>query len=306
MPNMYSKERIVLASHKKRIDYTGYLYILPAFLFILAFSVIPIIMTSFYSLNKFNIIQPMKYIGLNNYSKLFRDPFVTASIRNTIIYVAIVVPLQTILALLIAALITSRRKNNSWTGFVKSSLFIPVISSMVLIGTLWKMMYNPQVGFINQFLSLFEIPPVNWLGSKNLALFSVCIVSIWKDVGYFLVIYIAAIMDIPITLYEAGRVDGASWIKQFIYITLPMLKPITFLVVTLGTIWSFQVFDLVYIMTGGGPGTATVTLVSTIYNVAFREYSMGYACSIAMFLFLIIIVISLVQKLTLSDGRKEM
>lgn len=294
-----------MASSRKRIDYSGYLYILPAFLFIIVFSVIPIIMTFFYSFNRFNIIQPMKYIGLNNYIKLLRDPFVIASIRNTLIYVAIVVPLQTIFALIIAALITSRKKGGSWTGFVKSALFIPVISSMVLIGTLWKMMYNPQVGFINQFLSLFSISPVNWLGSKNLALFSVCIVSIWKDVGYFLVIYIAAILDIPVTLYEASRVDGANWGKQFFYITLPMLKPITFLVVTLGTIWSFQVFDLVYIMTGGGPGTATVTLVSTIYNVAFREYSMGYACSIAMFLSLIIIVISLIQKLTLSDGRKE-
>lgn len=288
---------------KKRIDCTGYLYILPAFLFILIFAVIPIFMSAYYSLNKFNIIQPMKYLGLENYSKMFKDPFVKASIRNTLVYAAIVVPCQTFLSLLIAVLITSR-KRNMWTGFIKSSLFIPVISSMVLIGTLWKMMYNPQVGLINQFLSIFNIDPVNWLGSKNLALFSVCIVSIWKNVGYFMVIYIAAIMDIPSVLYEAGRVDGANGLKQFFYITLPMLKPITYLVVTLGTIWSFQVFDLVYTMTGGGPGTSTVTLVSTIYNVAFREYNMGYACAIAIMLFAIIIVISIIQKLILSDSRK--
>ncbi len=246
----------------------------------------------------------MKFIGLENYNNLFNDPYVKASLRNTIMYTIIVVPFQTFLSILIAGIITSK-KRNIWTGFVKSTLFIPVISSMVLVGTLWKVMYNPQVGLINQFLSIFGVDdPINWLGTKDLALISVCIVAIWKNVGYFMVIYIAAIMDIPSELYEAAEVDGASKTKQFMYITLPILKPITFLVVTLGTIWSFQVFDLVYTMTGGGPGTSTVTLVSTIYTVAFREYKMGYACAIAMILFVLIMVVSIMQRLVLKDKTK--
>ncbi|MEA4888541.1 MAG: sugar ABC transporter permease [Clostridiaceae bacterium] len=283
-------------------DYSGYFYILPATIFIFLFSIIPIGMSLFYSFNKFNIIQPMEWIGLDNYKNMFKDPYVIASLKNTIVYALIVVPTTTILSMMIAALITSRSRN-IWNGFVKSTLFIPVISSMILVGTLWRIMYNPQVGLINQFLNIFHIDAINWLGSKKLALLSICVVGVWKNVGYFMVIYIAAILDIPRELYEAGRVDGASSIQQFWHITLPMLKPINFLVVILGTIWSFQVFDLVYTMTGGGPGTSTVTLVSTIYNAAFREYKMGYACAVAMMLFAIIIVISILQQQLLN--KKE-
>lgn len=285
-------------------DYSGYIYILPAAIFIFLFSMIPIGISFYYSLNKFNIVQPMKWIGLTNYINLFKDPFVKASIQNTLVYALIVVPLTTILSMMVAALITSRRKN-TWIGFVKSSMFIPVISSMVLVGNLWRIMYSPQEGIINQFLNLFSLSSINWLGSTNFALLSVCIVGIWKNVGYFMVIYIAAILDIPRDLYEASHVDGASKIQQFRYITFPMLENITFLVVTLSTIWSFQVFDLVYTMTGGGPGKATVTLVSTIYNAAFREYKMGYACAIAMLLFVIIVIISTIQQILVRGKNKN-
>ena len=287
---------MILNTKTIKKDYSGYIYILPATIFILLFSISPICMSFYYSFNKFNIVQPMNWVGLNNYINLFRDTYVNASIRNTIVYALLVVPSTTVLSIVIAALITSRRKN-AWNGFVKSSLFIPVISSMILVGNLWRIMYNPQSGLINQFLNLLGISSINWLGSNRLALVSVCIVGVWKNVGYFMVIYIASILDIPRELYEASHVDGASKLQQFRLITLPMLRNITFLVVTLCTIWSFQVFDLVYTMTGGGPGKATVTLVSTIYNAAFREYKMGYACAMAILLFAIIVVISSVQQL---------
>ena len=281
-------------------EYVGYVYILPATIFILLFSFAPIGMAVYYSLTKFNVVQAPEWLGLKNYFALSSDPFFTAALRNTLLYAAMDVPTTTVVSMLLAALITSRRRN-AWTGFVKSALFIPVISSMILVGTLWRIMYNPQMGLINQFLSLFGVGTINWLGSSALALPSVCLVGVWKNVGYFMVIYIAAIMDIPTELYEAARVDGAAGVRQFIHITLPMLRPITFLVVTLGTIWSFQVFDLVYMMTGGGPGKATVTLVSIIYNSAFRDYKMGYACAMAMFLFAIIVVVSGLQQLILRD-----
>jgi len=284
----------------RKKDYSGYIYILPASVFIFLFYIIPIGMSFFYSFNKFNVVQPMEWIGVTNYINLFKDTYVKASIRNTFVYALIVVPLTTIISMAVAAVITSRRKT-AWIGFVKSSLFIPVISSMVLVGNLWRIMYSPNDGLINQFLNIFGINSINWLGSTKTALLSICIVGIWKDVGYFLVIYIAAILDIPRELYEASHVDGAGKGQQFLYITLPMLERITFLVVTLCTIWSFQVFDLVYTMTGGGPGKSTVTLVSTIYNAAFREYKMGYACAMAMLLFVIIVAISLVQQLFIRN-----
>jgi multiple sugar transport system permease protein len=280
--------------------YVGYIYILPATIFIVLFAFMPIGMAVYYSMTKFNVIQAPQWLGFQNYISLFKDPYFSAALRNTLLYASMDVPTTTIISMLLAALLTSRERN-AWTGFVKSALFIPVISSMILVGTLWRIMYNPQMGLINQFLNIFGIDSINWLGSSALALPSVCIVGIWKNVGYFMVIYIAAIMDIPRDLYEAARVDGATGTQQFWHITLPMLRPITFLVVTLGTIWSFQVFDLVYMMTGGGPGKATVTLVSIIYNSAFRDYKMGYACAMAMFLFGIIVAISGLQQLLMRD-----
>ena len=151
--------------------------------------------------------------------------------------------------------------------------------------------------------TMFGLPSVNWLGGKLTSMLSVCIVSVWKNVGYFLVIYFAGIMDIPRSLYEAAEVDGANAFQRFFKITLPGLSSVTFLVVTLGTIWSFQVFDLVYTMTGGGPGTSTVTLVLTTYNAAFKEYNMGYASAVAMLMFVFVLAVSGLQKLLLKGGE---
>ena len=193
------------------------------------------------------------------------------------------VPLQTAGSLVLAAVI-AELFHNKFGNFVKSSLFVPVIASAILVGTLWFTLLSPR-GVVNSIIHAFGLPSVNWLGGKLTSMLSVCIVSVWKNVGYFLVIYFAGIMDIPRSLYEAAEVDGANAFQRFFKITLPGLSSVTFLVVTLGTIWSFQVFDLVYTMTGGGPGTSTVTLVLTTYNAAFKEYNMGYASAVAMLMF---------------------
>lgn len=153
-------------------------------------------------------------------------------------------------------------------------------------------------------MNFFHIPSVNWLGSTSTALLSICIVAVWKNVGYFLVIYYAGIMGISKELYDAARVDGATPMQLFFKITIPMLKPITYLVVTLGIIWSFQVFDLSYLMTGGGPGHSSVTLVMGIYNSAFKQYRIGYACAEAMFLLVIILVINVIENLFFKDKKE--
>ena len=253
---------------------------------------------------KYNVINPATFVGIENYTRLFRDPFIKSAISNTIVYTFIVVPLQTFLSLIIASILASDRFHSRFNGLVKSSFFVPVISSMILVGTIWSYMLGTDNGIINTFLGLFGIPKINWLGQSSTSLISVCMVGIWKNVGYFLVIFYAGILDIPRSLYEAAEIDGANKFKQFIYITLPYLKPITFLVVILGTIWSFQVFDLVYTMTGGGPGRSTMTLVLHIYSTGFKEYSMGYASAIAFFLFLIIMFISAIQKIIFMDKKE--
>lgn len=289
--------------HKTKEAISGYLYILPSFILLLVFSVIPIFMTIYYSFSEYNVMQPPQFIGLKNYIQLFSDPFISASVQNTIVYTIIVVPVQTILAMVIAQILASKFRN-SFGNAIKSSLFVPVISSAILVGTLWSFLLTTDGGIINSILSLFRIPAVNWLGNTHTALLSVSIVSIWKNVGYFLVIYYAGIMDIPSSLYEAAEVDGATKMQCFRFITVPSLKPITYLVVTLGTIWSFQVFDIVYTMTGGGPGKSTVTLVLTIYKEGFRNYSMGYASAAATLLFAIIMLITALQKLLFRDKKE--
>lgn len=286
----------------KRRDYSGYLYILPATLFILVFAIVPICMAFYYSLTQFNVIQDPTWIGWKNYLSILDDPYVLAALKNTILYVALTVPLTTMVSMMLAALITSR-KRTFFIGVVKSSMFVPVICSAILAGTLWRIMYNAEFGLINQFLNLLGIDSVNWLGTSSLALPSVALVGIWRDAGYFMVIYIAGIMDIPHDLYEAASIDGATGWQQFRYITLPLLKHTTFMVVILCTIRSFQVFDVVYTMTGGGPGTSTITLVYIIYNSAFRDYRMGYACALAMVLFVIILLFSMLQRVLLQDPK---
>lgn len=286
---------------KQREAIVGYLYVLPALLLIFIFHCIPILMIFGLSLTKYNLIQPAKWYGLGNFSRMLSDPYVKDSLRNTVQYTLMVVPIQTIVALLIAAVL-ARYFRNRFGGFVKSCLFIPVVSSPVLVGTIWLFLLATNGGTINQLLSLLGINPVNWIGSVSTALPSVSVATIWKNIGYFLVIFYAGIMDIPRSLFEAARVDGATAIQQFFYITLPMLRPITVLVVTLGTIWSFQVFDIVYVMTNGGPGRSTLTLVLSVYNAAFREYRIGYASAIAVLLFFVVMTVSLLQRKLFGAG----
>lgn len=288
---------------KQKEAITGIAYVLPSFILIMVFSIIPIIMNIYFSFTKYNVMQPAQFVGLSNYLRMYKDSYIWASLKNTAVFTLVTVPVQTMLSLIFAAVIAELFRSR-FGNFVKSSLFVPVIASAILVGTLWSILLSPT-GVINNMLRLFGIPQINWLGGKFTSLMSVCITSIWKNVGYFLVIYFAGIMNIPRSLYEAAKVDGASPVQSFFYITLPGLSSVTFLVVTLGTIWSFQVFDLVYMMTGGGPGMSTVTLVLTIYNTAFKEYNMGYASAIALLMFGFVLLIFSVQKLILKDRGEE-
>ena len=285
-------------NRKKKEALQGVIYILPSF--IACFSVLPIFMSGYFSFTSYNVMNDPTFAGLENYAKIFKDAYVADAIKNTLAYVVITVPIQTILSLVFAAFLAYKMQNKTG-GFLRSIMFIPVIASAVTAGTIWRIILNTDGGLLNNLLGVFHISPVNWLGSTKTALISICIVAIWKNVGYFLVIYYAGIMGISKDLYEAARVDGATNIQQFFKITMPMLKPITYLVVTLGIIWSFQVFDLSYQMTGGGPGRSTVTIVMAIYNAAFKQYKMGYACAMAMVLLVIVLIINGLENLLFKE-----
>ena len=289
-------------SRKKKEALQGIIYVLPSFILIMAFCIIPIFMSGYFSFTSYNIMTPPKFVGLENYEKVFQDGYVADAAKNTLLYVLMTVPAQTILSLVFAAFLAYKMQNKTG-GFLRSVMFIPVIASAVTAGTIWRIILNTEGGLLNNILNFFHLDSVNWLGSTKTALISICIVAVWKNVGYFLVIYYAGIMGISKDLYEAAKVDGATSIQQFFKITLPMLKPITYLVVTLGIIWSFQVFDLAYLMTGGGAGRATVTLVMGIYNAAFKQYKMGYACAMAMLLLLIVVIINVIENLFFKERK---
>lgn len=277
------------------------LYLFPSFTLLMIFSVIPIVMNIILSFTSYNVLQPPKFVGLENYARMLHDPYIAASFKNTILFTAIIVPLQTVISLLFAAFIASYCRK-LYGNILRSVLFIPVIASTVLVGTLWSLLLS-SYGPVNELLKFVGLPAVNWFGGKVSSIISVSAVSIWKNVGYFLVIFYAGILDIPASLYDAAYVDGANRVQTFFHVTLPGLSKITYLVITLGTIWAFQIFDMVYTMTGGGPGLSTVTLVLTIYNTAFKEYNMGYAGAIALLMFAVVLIVQAIQKRLLSGGR---
>ncbi len=298
------RERSESVERKKKEALQGIIYVLPSFILIACFSILPIFMSGYFSFTNYNVMNDPTFAALENYAKILKDAYVADAIKNTLAYVVVTVPIQTILSLVFAAFLAYKMQNKTG-GFLRSIMFIPVIASAVTAGTIWRIILNTDGGLLNNLLGFLHISPVNWLGSTQIALISICIVAIWKNVGYFLVIYYAGIMGISKDLYEAARVDGATNIQQFFKITMPMLRPITYLVVTLGIIWSFQVFDLSYQMTGGGPGRSTVTIVMAIYNAAFKQYKMGYACAMAMVLLIIVLVINAVENLAFKEKEAK-
>ena len=277
----------------KRQDFYGMLYILPSFLIIMTFCVVAIIMTFYFSLTDFNMYSSPKFVGLKNYISIFKNDTFYAALVNTVKYVIVTVPAQVILSLGIAAFIAEKLRNK-YGSFLRSIIFIPQIISAIAASAVWKIIFKND-GILNGMVEFLGGMGLNWLGDKNLAFICISIVSIWKSVGYFLIIYYAGIMGVSKDQHEAAIVDGATTMKRFWYITVPSVKPITYMVITLSVIWSFQTFDIIFQMTTGGPGTSTLTLAYLIYQYAFGNSKMGYASAVAVILLIFILIIHLIQ-----------
>lgn len=277
----------------------GCFYILPAVLIITAFCIVTIFMTVYYSFTEYNILKPPQFIAFKNYARLLTDKAFKASLVNTVKYVIVTVPAQVCISLGLAAFLAEKLQNK-FGSFAKSVMFIPYIVSGVAASSVWSMAFKPN-GVINTVLKTFGHKGLNWLGDKNLAFLCVCIVAIWKSIGYFLVIYYAGVQGVPREQHEAARCDGATALQRFWYITVPAVKPITYMVVTLSIISSFQIFDVIYRLTSGGPGTATMTLAYVIYQVAFKDWNMGYACALALILLIFVLAINLIQDIFFKE-----
>lgn len=278
---------------ERRNTLIAYSFILPNFLGFLCFTLIPVLFSFILSFMQWDSANPIKFVGLDNFAKMFNDETFKISFANTLYYTAGTVIL-TLIASLILALILN--KNIKGRVIFRAIFFFPYVASLIAVAVVWNMLFHPDMGPVNSLLvSLGISNPPRWSASVEWAMPTVIGLSVWKGMGYYMIVYLAALQGIPSELYEAAVIDGANSWQQFRYVTLPMLTPTTFFVVMMLVISSFKVFDTIYIMTQGGPGRATYVLVYHIYNTAFIRFEFGYASAISVVLFLVVLAITLVQ-----------
>lgn len=271
-------------------SFWAWVLIFPALLGTFLFIIIPVFGSFGISLTKWNLISSPKFVGFNNYAQLFSDQTFYEVLLNTFYYASVTTVFGIIIPLILAVTLDQKIKGAS---FYKSAYFIPFITPMIVIAIVWAWIFDPNHGILNWLFGLGS--DVTWIYDKNLAMISIIIVSIWKNIGYNMVIFLAGLQAIPESLNEASKIDGAVGVKKFFLVTLPLLSPTVFFVSIMTVISSFQVFDLVYLMTGGGPENSTMVIVYWLYKNAFEYFQLGKASAIAYVLFLIILGLTLVQ-----------
>jgi ABC-type sugar transport system permease subunit len=272
---------------------TAILMLSPTIVFFILFVYYPIVWGFRLSFGEFNLLSgTFKFVGLENFKRVIRDPVVLSSLKNTVTFSAFTVILGAITSLLLAVCIESIPR---YGGTYKFIYFIPVVSPMVTVAMVWLWLYEPRIGYLNYLLSLFKIPPKQWLQDPSLALISIAVMSMWKGLGFHIVIFSAGIKGISKEFYEAAQIDGANNWQLFRYITLPLLSPVIAFVFITSAIGAFQAFTQMNVMTKGGPVGATKTIVYAIYEYGFQFYRMSYASAIAVLLFIIIMLLTLVQ-----------
>lgn len=274
----------------------GWLFIGPQMLGILVFSILPVLFSFYLSFTSWDFVSGfdnINFIGLKNYINIWKDVAFTASLKNTIVFSFAVVILELVLGLVIATVID---RVTYCSTYLKVAFFVPYISSLVAVSVVFKAILQPTYGPVNQFLMGIGIQnPPGWFGDQNWSLFSVVLLTVWRDLGYYVIVFTAALKGISNELYEAADIDGANGISKFFAITIPLVKPTTFFLMVTGVIGSFKAFDQVAITTQGGPGTSSSLLVYYVYNSAFSYYKMGYACSMAWVLFALIFIVTVLQ-----------
>jgi ABC-type sugar transport system permease subunit len=274
----------------------GYAFVTPAILFLLVFAAGPFLFTIYVSLHDWNMLTPigsMPFRGLDNYRYLLtEDPLFRQTFRNTVVYALGTVGTSVALALAVALVLNTGVR---FRAFWRAVFFLPYITSSVAIAIVWNNLYQPNYGLFNGVLELANLPTQDFLSSLGQAMPSVIAVAVWHGVGYYMIIFLAGLQAIPVDVYEAAKLDGAGFGRLLVTITLPLLRPTLLFVVVVNTLNALQVFDLVFILTSGGPVNATNTVVLYMYDTAFQFLRMGRATAMAVMLFGVIFVITLIQ-----------
>lgn len=303
LQNAFAKERIGLTKNRKlsknelREAGQGYLFVSPAILILLMFIIGPIFYAIFLSLHKVQLLGAATYnfVGFENFARIMDDMRAKIALWNTFKYVIIVVPAQTLLALVLAATLNTGLKGEK---FFRIIYFLPTLTSSAVLTLIFMWMYN-KTGLINNVLDFLGLPTYNFLGDPSIALNAIMMMNIWSTAPFFMVIYLAALQDIPDSLYEAAELDGANVFQKFWRITVPHLRPVTSFVVVVGLIGTFQLFDQSYIFSAGsgGPDNSTLTIVLLVYQYAFKTLgTMGYAAALAFILAVVILSATLLQR----------
>mgnify|MGYP001101453251 CR=1 FL=1 len=267
-------------------------FLTPGLAGLVLFTIIPLLASLVLTLFSWDLLTPPRFVGFDNFTRLFRDRNFWAALRHTLSFIFGYVPLVTVLGLGLALLLNVPRRG---IGFIRTLYFLPVVSSWVAVALLWSWLFNPRYGLINYLLSLIGITGPGWLFDPDWAMPAIILTSVWKDLGFVLVLFLAGLQAIPNDYYEAASLDGAGRFQQLRYITLPQLAPTLFFVTVISLINSFQVFDQVWVMTQGGPAGATTVLVEQVVRHAFSYGEMGYAAAISWVLFVMVFIATLIQ-----------
>jgi multiple sugar transport system permease protein len=299
-----------LSSRRRNETIMAWVFSAPAILLLLLFLVTPFLMAFGLSFTDQRLVPnprlPTRFIGLRNFVRIFEDKNFYQTVSNNFYFVVVVVPLQTALALLLALLVNQRIK---FVNMFRTIFFSPVVVTMVVVSIIWTFLYNPGVGLINAFvrwISFGALGPYDWLSSTALALPAIMVLSIWQGVGFQMIIYLAGLQEIPSSFYEAADIDGANTLQQFRHITLPQLRNTTLFVAMTTTILAFKLFTQVYVMQGpaGHPQGTTRTMMLYTYGQGFRQGRIGYASAITVIFFLIVLAVSLAQRIVLKEERQ--
>jgi len=274
-------------------DRSAYGFILPYVIFFLAFAAYPLTFSIILVFHRWNIVSPMEWIGLKNFARLLDDPLFFTSLKNTLVFLGIHIPLQIVVALLFALLLNARIRGR---GFFRALYFLPVVVSGVVVTILWQQLYSYDYGVLNSILRVFDLGPIPWIADPRIAMPAIAVMATWKNVGIYIVLFLAGLQTIPHDLYEAASVDGATPTRQFFSITLPMLNPTVVVIIVLSTIGGFSLFIEPYVLTGGGPMQSTLSGMLYIYNQGFYFSHMGYAATLGIVYAIIILLVVLVQR----------
>jgi multiple sugar transport system permease protein len=277
----------------RRKQILPYLLVSPYLIFVLVFVIFPVLFCFFLTFHKWNIISPMRFIGTENYARLFHDRLFWKAIGNTLKFLSLHIPLQLVISLFLAQLLNQKIRAAS---FFRASFFMPVIVSGVVITILWQQLYGFDNGMINRMLAAAGISKKGWLINPDLAIYSIAIMATWKNLGLYVILFLVGLQTVPEQYYEAAKMEGANSWQRFFHITLPMINPTIFLVVVLSTIGGFSLFIEPYIMTSGGPLNQTLSAVLYIYKQAFQYYNMGYSATLGFFYAIMIMTVVILQK----------